>query len=377
MSDKTKLTTFSGDKQAWPVYLTIGNIHKSVRRRPSTRASILIGYIPVTKLECFTEGMRSQQGHQLFHDCMKQLLEGLVEAGQEGVEMVCADGWIRRVFPILSAYIADYPEQCLVVCCKENSCPICVVPPDKRGVEPPVSLLHSVLRDPEKTLRTLADESQNLKPKAFKLENLHPIKPFWEDLPHCDIFSCITPDILHQLHKGVFKDHFSKWAMEAMDKPAEEIDRRFAAMTRHPTLRHFKKGISTTSQWTGNEYKNMEKIFLGTIAGTVDKHPKVTRSLRALTDFIHYAHFEVHCDESLQLLDEAWVALHTNKDMFVELGIQEDFNISKIHNIKHYLESIRAKGTCDGFNTEISERLHIDLAKSGYRASNKRNSVIF
>ena len=31
VSDKTQLSTFSGDKLAWPVYLTIGNIEKSVR----------------------------------------------------------------------------------------------------------------------------------------------------------------------------------------------------------------------------------------------------------------------------------------------------------------------------------------------------------
>ncbi|KAF8495829.1 hypothetical protein JB92DRAFT_3099803 [Gautieria morchelliformis] len=41
--------------------------------------------------------------------------------------------------------------------------------------------------------------------------------------------------------------------------------------------------------------------------------------------------------------------------------------------MEHYIVLIRAKGTSDGFNTELSERLHIDFAKEAYRASNKKN----
>ena len=49
------------------------------------------------------------------------------------------------------------------------------------------------------------------------------------------------------------------------------MDHCFKSMSKHPTLHYFKKGISLVTQWTGNEYNNMEKIFLGVIAGTAEE----------------------------------------------------------------------------------------------------------
>ncbi|KAF8986397.1 hypothetical protein BDQ17DRAFT_1436288 [Cyathus striatus] len=131
------------------------------------------------------------------------------------------------------------------------------------------------------------------------------------------------PDILHQLHKGIFKDHIVSWASSAMGSSQveniREVDDRFKAMTTHPTLRHFKRGISLTSQWTGTEHKNMEKVFLGVVAGVTDCH--IQKTVKAVLDFIYYAHFETHSTRSLDALDATWEAIHVNKEVFVDLGI--------------------------------------------------------
>jgi hypothetical protein len=329
---------------------------------------VLLCYIPVCKLECFTKNRRSREGYRLFHECMRRILEPLISAGKDGVDMVCADGFIRRVFPILSAYIADYPEQCLVVCCKESACPTCLVKPENRGEY----RVHSVLRDPESTLEALSDKADGISDE-FRNQSLRLIDPFWKDLPHCNIFSCITPDLLHQLHKGLFKDHIVNWATECVLGGQEEVDERFRSMSLHTDIRHFKRGISLTTQWTGTEHKNMEKVFLGVLAGATE--PRVILAARGILDFIYYAHFETHTDKSLARLDAAWLMFHENKDIFEDLDIREHFNISKLHNIKHYIDSIRSQGTADGYNTEASERLHIDLAKMGYNAGNKKEYI--
>ncbi|KIP01316.1 hypothetical protein PHLGIDRAFT_27025 [Phlebiopsis gigantea 11061_1 CR5-6] len=371
-SDKTQLSTFSGDKSAWPVYLTIGNIAKATRRSPSSRATVLIGYLPVTKLECFSEGQRSLKGYQLFHDCMRSLLEPLIEAGKNGVEIECGDGFVRRVFPILAAYIADHPEQCLVACCQENFCPKCPIQPKERGTSSR-SLHDSLLRDPVKASEMIKNHLNGDKPTDWKASGLRPVMPFWVDLPHCDIFRCITPDILHQLHKGMFKDHTVKWATACMEGEDDEIDRRFKAMSTHGDLRQFKKGISLISQWTGNEYKEMEKVFLGVLAGGVE--PDVERAVRAVIDFIYYAHFEVHTKESLDNLATAWRSFHKYKEVFIRLGVRDNFDFAKLHSMEHYIRSILWLGAADGYNTEGTERLHIDFAKQGYRASNRKQYV--
>ncbi|KZP26028.1 hypothetical protein FIBSPDRAFT_909360 [Athelia psychrophila] len=319
-SDKTHLTNFGGDKSAWPVYLNIGNISKEFCCQPSSHATWLVGYLPISKFSAFDKPSQ------------KLLLEPLIEAGKCGVDMICADRKICRVFPILA---------CLIACCMENRCPKCVVPPNERG-----DYTTHRDRDPSSTKHILSRHQNGEDPHLFEDEGLrHVYYPFWADLPHTNIFQCFSPDILHQLHKGVFKDHLLNG------------------------LRHFKDGISSVSQWTGKELKEMQRVFLSVISGIVND--QVFAAAKGLLDFIYLAQYQSHTKRTLSQLEDTLERFHFNKVAFIDAGIHEQFNILKIHSLMHYLDAIRLHGSADGFNTEAPERLHIDYTKKAYAGSSR------
>ena len=61
--------------------------------------------------------------------------------------------------------------------------------------------------------------------------------------------------------------------------------------------------------------------------------------------------------------------------IFITLGARDNFDIPKLHSMLHYVKSIMQKGTTDGYNTELPEWLHINLAKDPYRATNRKDYI--
>ncbi len=52
------------------------------------------------------------------------------------------------------------------------------------------------------------------------------------------------------------------------------------------------------------------------------------------------------------------------------------FDFPKAHAPEHYLFFIEQFGTTDNYNTEFTERLHIDLVKDAWRASNRKDAIL-
>ena len=141
-SDATKLANF-GTAKAWPLYMYFRNLTKYVRCAPKSAACHLVGFLPsvsshgirssiLTDSICqlpdsvkdllntlpriSKSGMAALQTHcrrELFHACWEILLdEDFLHAYRHGIVLKCADGVLRRVFPRIFTYSADYPEKC-------------------------------------------------------------------------------------------------------------------------------------------------------------------------------------------------------------------------------------------------------------------------
>jgi hypothetical protein len=131
----------------------------------------------------------------------------------------------------------------------------------------------------------------------------------------------------------------------------------------------FLKGITSLSRVSGQEHDQMCRILLGLVIDA-PVGGRLVRAVRALLDFLYLAQYPIHTDATLELLDDALKSFHANKNIFVDLGLRDGFNIPKLHFASHYSTLIKLYGTTDNTDTEYTERLHIDLAKDAYAATN-------
>ncbi|KAJ7595561.1 hypothetical protein C8J56DRAFT_1001694 [Mycena floridula] len=330
-SDKTQVTLFC-NKSAYPLYLTIGNILKEVRRKPSCRAYILLAYLPTTKLT-----------HKL---------------NLSRIPMAAGNGTVYLTQSLFAIFIGDYTEQILTGGVKNMHCATC--PTDKNHLGDFPSAASEEYRDLIAILDAL-DKFDNDPAHFFsacKGAGIKPlIDPFWKGLPFAHIYRLITPDILHQLYQGVIK-HLLKWLIVAYGEA--EIDAHCCCLPPNHNIRLFMNGITSLSRVSGAEHDQMCCFMLGLIIdiplenGTRTDANWIVRATQAILDFLYLSQYPVHNDEMLECLDAALKAFHDNKQVFIDLGIRDEFNIPKLHFM-------------------YTERLHIDLAKDAYHATNRKD----
>jgi hypothetical protein len=358
--------------------MTIGNIPKDTRRKPSRRAQILIGYIPTTSFQGVTnKAARLRAQANLFHACMEKVLAPIRPYGETGIAMMTADGIWRRCHPIFAVFVGDHPEQALVTCTYQGRCPKCKVLRDQLGEFgefPPRARTDAI------DLYHLADDDVYQFHRACREAGLKPVyHPFWQSLPFADVFQSITPDILHQLLQGIVR-HLVTWLSSLTVFGSNAIDTRCRVLPPNHALGSFPKGITLLSRPSGKEHKDMCRVLLGLIIGLPlpggQVASRVVKAVRAILDFVYMAQFPSHTTDTLRQVQESLQRFHFNKAVFLDLGTREGFNLPKLHSMLHYTSSILLFGTTDNYNTKQTEHLHIDFTKEAYRSTNRKNEFM-
>lgn len=127
-SDKTLVTRQQGDKKAYPVYMTIGNLPAHIRN-----SNVRPGVVPLGLLPILTDGSVAARC-ELLHACLARMLNPVAMATPgEGWDILCADGMTRRCFPVIAAMTIDHEEQAVMAGTRGTSqCPLCEVDPKQR-----------------------------------------------------------------------------------------------------------------------------------------------------------------------------------------------------------------------------------------------------
>ncbi|KAH9990721.1 hypothetical protein BJV77DRAFT_1060934 [Russula vinacea] len=343
-SDKTTVLVATGQNEFYPLYISNGNVHNNVHRAHGDglllRSQADQKYRDDDKFRMFHR--------RLFHSSLVTILLPLRPAMRIPEVTLCPDGYLRHVIYGLGPYIADYPEQALLACIVQGWCPKCTAPAD--DLDAPAgrcSLLFTETLFERYSLKTLWNE-------FGAIGNF----PFTAEFPRADIHELLCSDLLHQIIKGMFKDHLITWVGEYLiivHGPTcaaaimADIDHRIAASLPFPGQRCFPEGRGF-KQWTGDDSKALMKVYLPAISG-------------------HVPCQMVHCLAALRSMGLALNQFHAKRVIFTEHSVRVNFNLPRQHSLIHYRRNIQLFGSPNGLCSSITESKHIRSVKELWRRS--------
>ncbi|KAI0310520.1 hypothetical protein OF83DRAFT_1178460, partial [Amylostereum chailletii] len=368
-ADKTTVSVATGDQEYWPVYASPGNIHNEVRRGHQE------GIMPIAFL-AIPKGSNVDTDDtefrifkkQLYHASLARILSPLKAAMTTPRVTLCPDGHYRKVVYSIGPFIADYPEQVYLSGVVQGWCPKCLSPSDTLE-----GCGHPRTRELMQCHKDTFSHDPDLLWDTFGLAP--GVKPFTDHFPRADIHELLSPDLLHQVIKGTFKDHLVVWVLEYIKANnsareanliIDDIDRRLRSVPAFPGLRRFKQGRNF-KQWTGNDSKALMKIFIPAIVGYVPD--RVVECVRTFLDFCYIARRSSHTRDSLQVLEATLDRFHELRDVFREVDIRNDFALPRQHSLVHLVRGIRLFGSPNGICSSITESKHIRAVKDPWRAS--------
>ncbi|KAG1853048.1 hypothetical protein F4604DRAFT_2044766 [Suillus subluteus] len=274
----------------------------------------------------------------------------------------------------LGPYIADYPEQILLSGVVQNWCPRCLG--HRKDLDSSQPCLHRHEAHTELLIKQLT-----YKQAWDEYGIIADLGPFTNDFPQVDIHELLSPDILHQIIKGTFKDHLVDWvgeyllithgthhAAELMD----DIDHRIAAVAPFTGLRRFPDGRGFW-QWTGDDSKALMKVYLAAIEGHVPQDVVCTFS--AFLEFCYTVRCEALTEDDLIKLQDALDRFHQYQEIFKTTGVVSTFSLPRQHSLCHYILLIRLFSAPNGLCSSITKSKHIKAVKEPWRQSSRFDAL--
>ncbi|KAI0080905.1 hypothetical protein K474DRAFT_1576474, partial [Panus rudis PR-1116 ss-1] len=383
-SDSTHLANF-GDASLWPLYMYFGNLSKYVRCKPSTSACHHIAYIPKLpdtfhdffvrhKKEPPTGDILTHCRRELMHAVWRYLLdEDFLMAYKHGIVIKCADGIIRRVYPRIFTYSADYPEKVLLATIRNLGtcgCPRCTIPKDL------FEEMGMVRDDARRTKQARCDDhvyrskmnracelvnNEGYGVKSVAVENILskdsyvPTKnAFSEKLSDLgfNLFTMLVVDLMHEFELGVWKAtfmHLIRMLISVGGNVVQEFNSRYRQVPSfgRSTVRKFHTNVSSLKKLAARDYEDILQCAIPVFESLLPdpQHDKcIAELLFTLAEWHANAKLRMHTDSTLDILR------------------------SVTHTLGSKLRSL-VKNICPSYDTK---ELPSEVTKRGRRLSRKR-----
>jgi len=438
MSYQKNLTNFSGDKKAWPVYITIGNLPSARRNSPGSMAVLLLALLPIppqlSKSSKADQRLRKINADTL-QDVFELIFAPLQDVAHTGIAIDCANGKVRQCFPILSAWNPDRMENVALHRLKTNACPKREVPTHELGTNTKSHRTRDYAR-----YQRYKPENQNSGSESdddhIMCDNLGMGQNIFPRLNRVSASDLYKPDMLHTMYLGLFK-HMMDWIEGFLKKHGrlQAFDDVWKALPPYPRFLVPKKAYHEVTQWQGKEMRNLGRCILGVLAVAL-RHPggaqvipfkRALGCVRVLVDFNMMAQYRSHTSHTIAYMEDYLDQFHMLKDIFLEFRVtkrtqdkvdkqrkeiqhqralviepvapslwrrmrddkrQEEsdlcldlvrgeshFNFIKMHLLSHFCHHIRQFGNIPMYSTEIGDLTHKTQIKDGWRQSNKNDAA--
>ena len=274
-------------------------------------------------------------------------------------------------FTPLAAWIADTPEESLLVATGLKSSPVTTVASKNFGdayQHPPCTAADTLAAIRDACLQCSPMDYMNFIKVIRKLGLNSVINSFWVDWLLSPPRDFITPESLHHFHRFSW-DHNTKWCITAVG--TTKLDFRFSLIQTLVGYRAFDEGISKLKQVTGHDHHAIQRYIVGAVAGSVPQKFLVT--LHTLLDFCYLAQAPVFTTQSIDRVVGALQEFHDNKDAIMRQGLRDNWEIPKLELLQSVVPSIHHSGTVIQWTADITEHAHVQEIKVPARAGNNQN----